>query len=331
MSLLFPIFITMKLTDILKEVEVEDDGMKQVKAQYDLAVKSPNVEDVVKALDNVNNYGIYAQNLRKPDVIAKIFGPSVPAQKTGAAWKDWDSKTPEEKDFKIEDIKKRAPEAWEETVEKNQKQFDDFKTPGKNETFEDYLKQLPGKQLPIQFYGKYGKNYFPMKTPENLKKYAGKLEQDVHFEVADDKVIFPSTLENPYNTKPYLTKVIKTIMDNAGIDYDIVKVEQDVAPDREPQTIDTPKKDSVPPLSVTKDTRDEVEKIRGIFQKEIGDVPTAKYEIEVVEDEDERKYKLIVTGVSADQRAKLFAKKAMLKEDFDIERRRMLVRAGIIK
>ena len=183
----------------------------------------------------------------------------------------------------------------------------------------------------MQFYGKYGKNYFPMKTPENLKKYAGKLEQDVHFEVADDKVIFPSTLENPYNTKPYLTKVIKTIMDNAGIDYDIVKVEQDVAPDREPQTIDTPKKDSVPPLSVTKDSRDEVEKIRAVFRKEIGEVPTAKYDIEVVEDGDERKYKLIVTGISADQRAKLFAKKAMLKEDFDIERRRMLVRAGIIK
>jgi hypothetical protein len=30
---------------------------------------------------------------------------------------------------------------------------------------------------------------------------------------------------------------------------------------------------------------------------------------------DERKYKLVVTGISADQRAKLFAKKAMLKED----------------
>ena len=98
-----------------------------------------------------------------------------------------------------------------------------------------------------------------------------------------------------------------------------------------PRYIDIPKKDSVPPLSVTKDSRDEVEKIRAVFRKEIGEVPTAKYDIEVVEDGDERKYKLIVTGISADQRAKLFAKKAMLKEDFDIERRRMLVRAGIIK
>lgn len=331
MGLLFYIFITMKLTDILKEVEMEDDGMKQLKAQYDLAVKSPNIEDVVKALDDVNNYGIYAQNLRKPDVIAKVFGPSVPAQKTGAAWKDWDSKTPEEKDFKIEDIKKREPEAWEETVEKNQKQFDDFKTPGKDETFEDFLKQLPGKQLPMQFYGKYGKNYFPMKTPENLKKYAGKLEKDIHFEVGDGVVVFPSTLENPYNTRPYLTKVIKTIMDSAGVDYDIVKVEQDVALDKEPQTIDTPKKDSVPPLSVIKDTRDEVEKIRSIFRKEIGDVQTAKYDIEVVEDGDERKYKLIITGISADQRAKLFTKKMSLKEEQEFNKRRMLYRAGIIK
>jgi hypothetical protein len=42
-----------------------------------------------------------------------------------------------------------------------------------------------------------------------------------------DKIVFPSTLENPYKTKPYLSKVLKTIMDNAGVDFQLVDVEQD--------------------------------------------------------------------------------------------------------
>jgi len=308
--------------------EEEESGIKGVKTQYDLAVKPLDMEVALQALENIQNYGIYAQNLRDPKTIAKVFGPSIPAQKTGAAWRDWDERSPEEKDNKIEDIKKRSPEAWSQTIEKNQDKFDYWVTPGKGQTFEDWIKTLPGKQLPIEFYGKYGKNYFPIKTPDNLKKYAGKLEKDIHYVIRDGMIIFPVDMENPYNTKPYLTKVLKTIFDNAEVDYSIIKLERDT---EEPRSVETPKKDAVPPLSVTKDTRDEVEKIRGIFQKEIGDVPTAKYEIESVESEEGRKYKLIVTGVSADQRAKLFNKKTTLNEEMEFERRRLLVRAGIIK
>jgi hypothetical protein len=330
-GLFFSIFISMKLTDFLRENE-EEDGMKGLaKTQYDLAIKPQNMDAALKALDNIQNYGIYAQNLRDPKVIAKVFGPSIPAQKTGAAWRDWDERTPEEKDAKIADIKSREPEAYQQAIEKSQKQFDDWITPGKNQTFDDYLKSLPGKQLPMEFYGKYGKNYFPMKTPDNLKKYAGKLEQDVHFVVQDDIILFPSNMENPYNTKPYLTKVLKTIMGNADVEHSIIKVERDVDGEREPEQIDTDKKDTVPPLSVTKDTRDEVEKVRKEFQKEIGEVPTAKYEIEPVESEEGRKYKLTVTGVSKDQRAKLFAKKMSLQEQQEFEKKQLMIRAGIIK
>jgi hypothetical protein len=32
--------------------------------------------------------------------IIKAFGPSIPAQKAGAAWKDWDSRSEDEKAFK---------------------------------------------------------------------------------------------------------------------------------------------------------------------------------------------------------------------------------------
>jgi hypothetical protein len=152
-----------------------------------------------------------------------------------------------------------------------------------------------------------------MKTPDNLKKYAGKLEQDIHYIVKDGKIVFPSSLENPYKTKPYLSKVLKTIMDTAGLEYSLVDVEQDTDGSETPTAIEKPKKDAVPPLSYTADTRDKVEKARGIFQKEIGEVPTAKYEIETVETPEGRKYKLVVTGISADQRAKLFTKKTSLK------------------
>jgi thiamine biosynthesis protein ThiC len=156
------------------------------------------------------------------------------------------------------------------------------------------------------------------------------MEQDIHYVVKDGKIIFPSTLENPYKTKPYLSKVLKTIMDNAGVDFKLVDVEQDV---EAPKTVEKPKAETVSPLSYTADNLDKAEKARSIFQKEIGDVPTAKYEIEPVKVDGETQYKLIVTGISADQRAKLFAKKTTLKEeqDFNLERYQILRRAGIIK
>jgi len=170
-----------------------------------------------------------------------------------------------------------------------------------------------------------------MKTPDNLKKYGGKLEQDVHYVVKDDKIIFPSTLENPYKTKPYLSKVLKTIMDNAGVEFELIDVEQGA---EKPVAVQKPKKEVIPPLTYTADTKDKAEKARTVFQKEIGEVPTVKYEIEAVESPEGRKYKLTVTGFqNPDQRAKLFTRKTTLKEEqeFDLERYQMLRRAGIIK
>ena len=170
-----------------------------------------------------------------------------------------------------------------------------------------------------------------MKTPDNLKKYGGKLEQDVHYVVKGDKIVFPSTLENPYKTKPYLSKVLKTIMDNAGVEFTLIDVEQDA---ETPVAVQKPEKEVIPPLSYTADTKDKAEKARTAFQKEIGEVPTVKYEIEAVEVDGERKYKLTVTGFqNKDQRAKLFTRKTTLKEEqeFDLEKYQMLRRAGIIK
>jgi hypothetical protein len=319
----------MKLTDILREIEGDEDGMKQMKVNYDLAVQPTDLNAALDAMNNTANYGIYAQNMRDPKAIVKAFGPSIPAQKAGAAWKDWDSRSEDEKAFKIIDIKNRVPEAWDATEKEAADGFERWQAEGNDGSLNDYLFSLPGKSLPKSLVGTYGKNYYPMKTPDNLKKYGGKLEQDIHYVVKDGKIIFPHTLENPYKTKPYLSKVLKTIMDNAGVDFKLIDVEQDV---EAPKAVEKPKVEAVPPLSYVADTKDKAEKARTLFQKEIGEVPTVVYDIEPVDVNGERKYKLVVTGFqNPDQRAKLFAKKTTLKEEQYFEMRRMLVRAGIIK
>jgi hypothetical protein len=323
----------MKLRDILREIEDEEgDGMKRTYLQYDLAIQPDSIEDTLKALDDIKNYGTYAQNMRDPKIITKIFGPSIPAQKAGAAWKEWDSRSYGEKDDKIADIKNRAPEAWSETVEKNQSKFDAWKSEGNEGRFEEWLKTLSGKYLPLEFYGKYGKNYFPIKTPDNLKKYAGKLEKDVHFNIEDDKIVFPLE-KSPFNPKSYFKKVLKTIMDNANLSFNFVDIEKD---EKEKPTQDIKPKSPPPlPLSTTVNTADQADKLKKQLQARLGDVPTVKYEVEPVGTGAKRKYKLVVTGITTDQRSKLqpitFDFKQKLQEELDWEKRQMLVRAGIIK
>ena len=321
----------MKLTDILREVEGEEDGMQQVKVRYDLALQPADLDKALTALNDTKNYGIYAQNMRDPQAIVKAFGPSIPAQKAGAAWKDWDSRSDDEKAFKLIDIKNRVPEAWTKAEAEAEAGYERWQAEGNDGSLNDYLFSLSGKELPKDIIGKYGANYYPMKTPDNLKKYGGKLEQDVHYVVKDDKIIFPSTLENPYKTKPYLSKVLKTIMDNAGVEFELIDVEQGA---EKPVAVQKPEKEVIPPLTYTADTKDKAENARTAFQKEIGEVPTVKYEIEAIESPEGRKYKLTVTGFqNPDQRAKLFTRKTTLKEEqeFDLERYQMLRRAGIIK
>jgi len=319
----------MKLTNILREIEGEEDGMSQLKVNYDLAVQPKDIDAALEAMDNISNYGIYAQNMRDPQAIVKAFGPSIPAQKAGAAWKDWDSRSEDEKAFKLIDLKNRVPEAFATAEKEAESGYERWQAEGNDGSINDYLFTLSGKELPKDIIGRYGANYFPMKTPDNLKKYGGKLEKDIHYIVKDGKIVFPYTLENPYKTKPYLSKVLKTIMDNAGVEFQLVDVEQDGG--EAPKTVEKPKAETVPPLSVTADSLDKIDKIRKEFQKEIGEVPTAKYETETTKTEEGTQYKLIVTGISADQRKKLLVKKSTLKEEmeFDFDLYRMKKLAGL--
>jgi len=332
----------MKLTDILREIEGDEDGMKQMKVNYDLAVQPTDINAALDAMNNTANYGIYAQNMRDPKAIEKIFGPSNPGKKSVAAQSDWNSLPPEARLLKIEEIKERMEFSQGKDVNIGNEVFSKVKNAlDKNKEYlkwseengdnpEKYLATLNGKQASdIGIFGSRGSAYYPQRTPDNLKKYAGKLEQDIHYVVKDGKIIFPSTLENPYKTKPYLSKVLKTIMDNAGVEFKLIDIEQDGG--EAPKTVEKTKAETVPPLSVTADSMDKIDKIRKIFQKELGDVPTAKYETESSKTENGIEYKLIVTGISADQRKKLLVKKATLKEemDFDFDLYRMRKLAGL--
>lgn len=319
----------MRFIDILREEE--EEGVGSARAKYDVAIQSDDVDNVIKALSNIKNYGVYAQSLRDPKAIEKVFGPRNPNQRYKAASQDWESMILPRKKLKIEDAIERNPE-WE-NIKKELEVDSNEEAVNKLSSIENFQELVATGIFSVKKAGKTNQidYYYPLKTPDNIKKYGGVLEKDTHFYIKDDKVIFPFD-KSPYSSKPYLQKVLNTIMDSADIEYKLVDVERmDDTSDEEGEVIEKPEKKEVPPLTVTDDTRDKVEKIRSTFQKEIGDVPTAKYDIEPIGTSDERKYKLTVTGISADQRKKLLIKKAMLKEgmEFDLDLHLMQKRAGL--
>jgi len=76
----------------LVEMEMDDDGKFSVgKVSYDLVLtpKDASVDDVISALENIDNYGRYASNIRNTatnkatinKAIEDYFGPNIPAKK----------------------------------------------------------------------------------------------------------------------------------------------------------------------------------------------------------------------------------------------------------
>jgi hypothetical protein len=207
----------MKLFDIIREMDGEEDGMKGIgRNSYDLTIQSTETQAAIDALNNIDNYGPYAQSMRDPETIKKVFGPPNDNEKLGALLKQWEGLDKEKKEEKILDIAKRHPEAFDKSKE-------EWETEGGEGDFVEYLISTENP-LPKTLRGPKGKNYFPLKTPANLKKYSGKMEEGVHYIVNGDEITFPQK-ESPYATKAYLEKVVKTIMDNAGVKYHVVRIE----------------------------------------------------------------------------------------------------------
>jgi hypothetical protein len=324
----------MKLTDILREIEGDEDGMKQMKVNYDLAVEPADLDKALAALNDTKNYGIYAQNMSDRKTLERVFGPSIPSQKAVAAWKDWDSRSEDEKAFKIIDIKNRVPEAWAATEKEAEAGYEKWQAEGNDGSLNDYLFSLSGKSLPKSLVGTYGKNYYPEKNSENQRKYGGKMEQDVHYVVKDGKIIFPSTLENPYKTKPYLSKVLKTIMGNAGVDFKLVDVEQDGGETPITREKTPPPTNTTSVLTLTLDPA----KIKGKKPELNAMVKLLKNTYDKDFDYDQENNTIKINNIKPERRADVrsqFAKFLKpitpVKENFDFERYQMLRRAGIIK
>jgi len=359
----------MKLTDILREIEGEEDAQqgKGPTIFYDPAVKpkSPStIKDIVDALTDINNYDKTLKTkfaLRDGSSDGKEAFPKKtnPNELIKQAREEWVKLSEDGKLRKIKNIKNRiftqtsngehvpnyvGKKAWEENIEKNdvvQDAYNDWENEGNEGSIEDYLASLTFEDLKnTGLLGSKGVNYWPQKPYTKDQEIAlnqATMREGENFIVTDDRVIFPLVSNKPFlgtQGEQGLRNIVDSILKNANVSVEQADVVRGTTVSSSTQNQpEKPKAETVPPLSYTADSRDKVEKARAAFQKEIGEVPNAKYEIEPVETDAGRQYKLVVTGISADQRAKLFAKKTTLKEEqeFDFDKYQMLRRAGIIK
>ena len=211
--------------------EEKPQGLEKI--NYDLVLEPADLQSALSALGDIKNYGIYANNLRDPKIITKIFGPSIPAQKANTAWRTWDTSNDEERFAKATDIRNRVPEAWKTLEGELADKYDEWQTENGEGSFVEFISTLKSTDLrnlkSNGFFGSRGANYYPMKTPDNLKKYSGVMTKDKDYVVSGDKIIFPQKT-NPFETKDYLTKVLKTIMSNAKLQYNLAQKEADDQP-----------------------------------------------------------------------------------------------------
>lgn len=219
---------------IKEELETGEEKPQSLeKINYDLVLEPADLQSALSALGDIKNYGIYANNLRDPKIITKIFGPSIPAQKANTAWRTWDTLNDEERFAKATDIRNRVPEAWKTLETELADKYDEWQTENGEGSFIEFISTLNSTELRKPksngFFGSRGANYYPMKTPDNLKKYSGVMTKDKDYVVDGDKIVFPQKT-NPFETKDYLTKVLKTIMGNAKLQYSISQREADDQP-----------------------------------------------------------------------------------------------------
>jgi hypothetical protein len=211
--------------------EEKPQGLEKI--NYDLVLEPADLQSALSALGDIKNYGIYANNLRDPKIIQKIFGPSIPAQKANTAWRTWDTLNDEERFAKATDIRNRVPEAWKTLEGELADKYDEWQTENGEGSFVEFISTLKSTDLrnvkSNGFFGSRGANYYPIKTPDNLKKYSGVMTKDKDYIVSGDKIVFPQKT-NPFETKDYLTKVLKTIMSNAKLQYNLAQKEADDQP-----------------------------------------------------------------------------------------------------
>lgn len=337
----------MKLTDILRQINEEEDIQQpsgDAPESYDFAIIPSDIQAALDALSNLKNYGIYSKNLANQAERTKVFGPSIPAQKSNAAQSDWNTLSPKERLLKIEEIKERinrldgknvniGEKVWSNTLSLLAKSKDYATWMEENgDNPEDYLVTLNGKQAnDFDLFGSRGSAYFPQKLGDEEVKYKP-LQQDQNFIVVDNKIVFPLE-KSPYKPKKYLRKVISLIMDNAGVDFEEDKKYQlePETPAQEPNSSQEPKP-SVATFKITLDPK----KVRGNTVAVKNMIAGLKNTYD--KNFDYSKNVLTISNIKPEKKIDLIRFFAPYKQtelteglDFDLERYQMLRRAGIIK
>jgi hypothetical protein len=358
------------LRQINEEEEDTQQGPKN-KIFYDPAVKpvSPStIQDIVNALTDPNNYD---KTLKTKFSLRDTGAMKEPLPKSPnlngflkLAKEEWNKLSEDGKLRKIKNIKNRVfiqtidkehvpnyagKKAWEENIVNNeavQDAYNDWENEGNEGSIESYLSSLSFDELRnTGLLGTKGVNYWPQKPytkDDEILLNQATMREGENFIVTNDRVIFPLIPNKPFlgtQGEQGLKDIVNSILKNAKVSVeqaDVVRgttssTSSSTEPTPTEPTPTKPKAEEVPPLTVTADTKDKADKFRDLLRKEIGEVPTAKYEIEPVEIDGVRKYKVIVTGISKDQRQKLLIKKSTLKEevDFDYGMHRMRKIAGL--
>jgi hypothetical protein len=92
-----------------------------------------------------------------------------PATKGRIAKETWNKFSETEKRAKVLDIKSRASQDFVSVETQLQPQFQTWSKENEGD-FIDFLISLPGDKLPMNFYGKYGANFF-LTNKSTLKNY----------------------------------------------------------------------------------------------------------------------------------------------------------------
>lgn len=176
----------------------ETGGGSRENVEYELVLTplAVSADEVVKALEDVNNYGAYTSNLRntKTNVekaLVAHFGPSQRYDKLGL-----------ETSFSNSD---KTLENFKDIVNKS-KQKGKFPS-----ILDDIFKALSSNK------GKF----YPKSTATDMNNFIRTLTSKpnlLKWNVVKDTLVFP-TKSNP--TEKVTKNIIKTVMDKAGIDYDL--------------------------------------------------------------------------------------------------------------
>jgi hypothetical protein len=303
----------MKLTDILREIEDEQDGSQSVRAKYNIALVTkstplPQVEDALNNLENYGKYASYAQNINVDiqQAKAKFFGPKGgPNVKIATAKKDWNSADESWRKLKLKDIQTRVPGVDITGLE--------------DVTYDELPKEIKNWKI---FYPTLTKD-----TLDQLIKNMTGAPNILVWNVEGDSLVFPRKENQNIPGDNTLEKILKTVLDNAGIsDYKIGKKEITDIPSDKPTSLQ--KISKFTQIKIPLDSRLDAIELRKELQDKFM-LPQAAYDIKEKEDG----FDLVIRNITILQKANIqnYLQDEGLLEGLNEDIRRMLVIAGIIK